>query len=456
MGVDRALAQQLQESHSITIPRLQNGQPSESRLTPGARSSNYIELPDPNHPAEHQQLLSGNNRRRRRTNNRSRPESPITRIGHRQQLRLLLTAVIQFNFPLATSSQLLGQSLSKLKRKQRKDQLEHGHLINIVLDYALNSNYRVSMYCAYLVLSELQHNSNILNFRHAGKIDGEHPITGMLRYFALIKRARPERSDGISELPFHEFRYIEAILTNVATDQRIESPNCDPQELALHDDGSPPTEPHRLPSPSRFADAQSDSDSSDEENRIPTDTVEDPNLSSRRPDSATTEWPVMNEEQAKIIDQGIDVQYYAPKSPTRPKALEHLNISEFERDSFMKTRSYKRLLRCLRHEVAGCNIAMQPGGWVPASEAIRGLRKQRIQRSQFSEPLKGPSVYSRIREPRDSPRLQRVIPQNSIQMRREGVPSGQSGNTRNHEQFLGAKSAASHPILRVRQIRINT
>ena len=209
MGVDQALARQLQEPHSITVPRPwpQNGQHSEPRDTPGARGSNYIGLPDPNHPAEHQQLLSGNSRRRRRTNNRSRSESPITKIGHRQQLRLLLRAAIRFNFPLATSSQLLGPSLSKLTRRQRKDQLEQGHLINIILDYALNSNYSVPMYCAYLVLGELQYNSNILNLRHAGKIDGEHPITGMLRNFALIKRARPQRSDGTFELPYHEFRY---------------------------------------------------------------------------------------------------------------------------------------------------------------------------------------------------------------------------------------------------------
>ena len=148
MGVDRALSQQLQESHSIAIPRPwpQNGQPSESRDIPGARSSNYIELPAPNHPAEHQQLLSGNNRRKRRTNNRSRSESHITKIGHRQQLRLLLRAVIQFNFPLATSSRLLGTSLSKVTSRQRKDQLEQGHLINIVLDDALNSNYSVSIH----------------------------------------------------------------------------------------------------------------------------------------------------------------------------------------------------------------------------------------------------------------------------------------------------------------------
>ena len=65
MGVDRALAQQLQESHSVTLPRqwLQNGQPSDSRDTPGARSSNYIKFPAPNHLAEHHQLLPGSNRR---------------------------------------------------------------------------------------------------------------------------------------------------------------------------------------------------------------------------------------------------------------------------------------------------------------------------------------------------------------------------------------------------------
>ena len=143
MGVDQALARQLQEPHSITVPRpwLQNGQHSEPTDTPGARGSNFIELPDPNHPLEHQQLLAGSNRRRGRTNNRSRSESLITKIGHRQQLRLLLRAVIQFNFPLATSSQLLGPSLSKLTRRQRKDQLEQGHLVNTVLDYALNPNY---------------------------------------------------------------------------------------------------------------------------------------------------------------------------------------------------------------------------------------------------------------------------------------------------------------------------
>ena len=194
-------------------------------------------------------------------------------------------------------------------------------------------------------------------------------------YSALIKRARPQKSDGTFELPYHEFRYMEAILTKVATDQQIDFPNCDPQELALHDDGIPPTEPHRLLSPCRFADAQSDSGNSDEDSRISIDEVEDPNPSSRQPDSATTELPVMNEEQAKIIDQGIDVHFYAPKSPARAKVLDHMNISEFERENFLKT-CPKRLLRCLRHEVAGCNIAVQLGGWVPVFEAIRGLSKE--------------------------------------------------------------------------------
>ena len=114
---------------------------------------------------------------------------------------------MQFNFPLATSSQLLGTTLSNMTRRQRKEQLEQGHLINIVLDYALNSNYSVSMYCTYLMLSELQYNSKAFNLRHAGKVDGEHPITGVRKYFALIKRARPQHTDGKFELPYHEFRY---------------------------------------------------------------------------------------------------------------------------------------------------------------------------------------------------------------------------------------------------------
>ena len=75
---------------------------------------------------------------------------------------------------------------------QRKTQLKQGQVINIILKYALNSNYSVSMYCAYLVLCELQLNSNIVNLRHAGKVDGEHPITGMLRYFALIKKSKTQ------------------------------------------------------------------------------------------------------------------------------------------------------------------------------------------------------------------------------------------------------------------------
>ena len=77
------------------------------------------------------------------------------------------------------------------------------------------------MYCAYLVLSDLQLNSNIVNLRHAGKVDHEHPITGMLGYFALVKRERRETSDS-SGLPFTEFRYIGAILKKVAADRNIE------------------------------------------------------------------------------------------------------------------------------------------------------------------------------------------------------------------------------------------
>ena len=96
------------------------------------------------------------------------------------------------------------------------------------------------MYCAYLVLSELQLNSNILNLRHAGKVDHEHPITGMLRYSALIKRARRKPNQS-SELPYTEFRHMEAILQKVAADKGIELPNSDELELALYDQLGPPT-----------------------------------------------------------------------------------------------------------------------------------------------------------------------------------------------------------------------
>ena len=139
MGVDHSLAQQLQAPHSITVPRSwpQNGQIPETAYTPGACGSNDILLPDPNDPAAHKQLLPGNNRRQRRTNSRRRSESPETTFGHRHQLRLLLRAVIQFNFPLPTSRNVLGTTLSKMTGGQRKEQLEQGQLVNIVLDYAL-------------------------------------------------------------------------------------------------------------------------------------------------------------------------------------------------------------------------------------------------------------------------------------------------------------------------------
>ena len=117
----------------------------------------------------------------------------------------------------------------------------------------------------------------------------------------------------------------------VAVDQRIELPNNDELELALHDDSSPPSEQNRLPSPSGFADAQSDSDHSDDEDRIPTDKsedeVEEADLPARRINSPPSEWPPVNQEQAKIIDQGIDVWHFAPQVLTRPKVLEHQNIS---------------------------------------------------------------------------------------------------------------------------------
>ena len=107
------------------------------------------------------------------------------------------------------------------------------------------------MYCAYLVLGELQLNSNMLNFRHAGKVDHERPIlrTGMLRYFALTKRAR-RKPNQPSELPYTEFRHMEAILQKGAADKGIDLRSDDELELALYDHFGPPKEKNRLPSPS--------------------------------------------------------------------------------------------------------------------------------------------------------------------------------------------------------------
>ena len=97
---------------------------------------------------------------------------------------------------------------------------------------------------------------------------------------------------------------MEAILTKVAIVQRVEFPNYDMLELALHDDGSPPSESNRLPSPSGFADAQSDSGNNDDEDRIPTDEVEEPNLSARRIKSPPIEWLTVNEERQRSSTKG--------------------------------------------------------------------------------------------------------------------------------------------------------
>ena len=232
------------------------------------------------------------------------------------------------------------------------------------------------MYCAYLVLSELQFNSNVVNLRHAGKVDHEHPITGMLRYFALIRRERRKTSDS-SELPYTECRYMEAILKKEAADRSVDLPSDNELELALHDQFPPPMEENRSPSPSGFADAQSESDRSDEEQgptALSEEEVEEPDLPAPRINSPPDEPPPLCEAQAKIIDQGIDAWYFAPKGIIRPQILDHENISDHGRGIVLKECS-NRLFRCLRHEVSGCIIAMQPGGWVPGAEAIRGSQK---------------------------------------------------------------------------------
>ena len=96
MLADNALARQLQAPHSITVPRVrpENGQIPESTITPGARGSRDILLPDPNDPAAHIQQLPENNRRNRRTNSQRRSSSPSTKLGHSQQLTTPTSATI--------------------------------------------------------------------------------------------------------------------------------------------------------------------------------------------------------------------------------------------------------------------------------------------------------------------------------------------------------------------------
>ena len=146
----------------------------------------------------------------------------------------------------------------------------------------------------------------------------------------------------------------------------------------LYDQFGLPREENRLPSPSGFVDAQSESDHSSDDEPVPTalseDGVEEPDLPAPRTNSPPNEPPPLCEERAKIMDQGIDVWHFAPNAIIRPKVLDHQNMSDYDREGVLKQCS-KRLLRYLRHEVSGCNIAMQPGGRAPVSEAIRGLTK---------------------------------------------------------------------------------
>ena len=244
----------------------------------------------------------------------------------------------------------------------RKTQVEQGQLINIVLGYALNSSYSVSMYCTYLVLSELQFNSSILNPRRAGKVDHEHPITGMLRYLALIKRAR-RKPNQPSGLPYTEFRHMEAILQKVAADKVIELPNNDELELALYGQFAPLKEENKLPSPSGFVDAQSESDHSRDDEPIPTalseDEVEEPDFPAPRIDSPPDEPPPLCEEQAKIIHQGYDVRHFAPNGIIRPKVLDHQDVSDYDRESVLKQCS-KRLGKDIatkyQDAISQCNL----------------------------------------------------------------------------------------------------
>ena len=165
----------------------------------------------------------------------------------------------------------------------------------------------------------------------------------------------------------------------MAADRGVQLPSKDELELALYDQFGPPKKENRLPSPSGFVDAQSESDHSSDDEPIPTglseDEVEEPDPPAPRINPPPDEPPPLCEEQAKIINQGIDVWHFAHNGSIRPKIPDHQNMFDYDRGGVLKQCS-KRLLRCLRREVSGCNIAMQLGGWVPVSEAIRGLTKE--------------------------------------------------------------------------------
>ena len=171
---------------------------------------------------------------------------------------------------------------------------------------------------------------------------------------------------------------MEAILQKLAADKGIDLPNNDELELALYGQFGPPKEENRLPSPSGIVDAQSESDHSSDDEQIPTtlseDEVEEPDFPAPRINSPPDESPPLCEEQAKVMHQGVDLWHFAPNGTIRPKVLDHQNMSDYDRGGVLMQCS-KRLLRYLRREVSGCNIAMQPGEWVPVPEVVRGLTK---------------------------------------------------------------------------------
>ena len=92
---------------------------------------------------------------------------------------------------------------------------------------------------------------------------------------------------------------MEAILQKVAADKGIDLPNNDELELVLYYQFGPPKEENRLPSPSGFVDAQSESDHSFDDEQIPTalfeDEGEEPDLPAPRSHSPPDESPPLCE-----------------------------------------------------------------------------------------------------------------------------------------------------------------
>ena len=71
-----------------------------------------------------------------------------------------------------------------------------------------------------------------------------------------------------------------------------------------------------------------------------------------------------------------------------------------------------------------------------------------IHRTQFAEPKERPIVCPRVCEPRVSPRLDRAVPQDLSEMCPKGIQLWQPGDSRTNDKHLGHQHGTFYPILR--------